>query len=261
LSYATEKQSRRRFLGLGVLGAAGFLGAGAAAPGGGEDHNLLSATHPDTDVASPEAGDLITGAGSPAKWTRFDGGGGWLRGNVVALDWKEHTLNGLDPDIGHPDVFIPFQPSTQRVLVWDTSIDQWTPFPGYVNLEDYDTTDVPLTATGDSQATLQKISQGNVAIPEWYLVISGPNNALISITGDIHRQVLTTHTVIGSFVFQFPPTGAGDIFKTSTTIHALDTSPPPVGTGTRGYHLNITAITLGAGTITIQDRTLRLMAG
>jgi hypothetical protein len=39
--------------------------------GGGGSHNLLSATHPDTAIAAPQRGDVITGQGSTPKWTRL----------------------------------------------------------------------------------------------------------------------------------------------------------------------------------------------
>lgn len=51
--------------------ASGDCGTG----GGGSDHDLLSATHPDTTAASPLRGALITGQGvSPTRWTLMQKG-------------------------------------------------------------------------------------------------------------------------------------------------------------------------------------------
>lgn len=69
---------------------------------GGADHDLLSATHPDTIVASPLAGDLIYGNATP-KWTKLAAGaeGKILEMGATLPGWgRKITISASDPSGG-----------------------------------------------------------------------------------------------------------------------------------------------------------------
>lgn len=64
-------------LGSGVADATVFLRGDQtwAAPSGGSNHNILSATHPDATAAAVVRGDIITGIGATPTWQRLAIGG------------------------------------------------------------------------------------------------------------------------------------------------------------------------------------------
>jgi hypothetical protein len=74
--------------------------------GGGGVHNLLSGTHPDTTIAAPQRGDVITGQGATPKWARLaKGAAGQVLisdGTDMLMGWADHgQLIGLGDD-DHP---------------------------------------------------------------------------------------------------------------------------------------------------------------
>lgn len=61
--------------------------------GGGGTHQLLSATHPDTTTGTVQRGDLITGQGASATWSRLAKGSS---GTYLRSDGTDLSYSGLD---------------------------------------------------------------------------------------------------------------------------------------------------------------------
>ena len=267
----SEPASRRRFLGmgLGVLGAAGFLGAGAAAaPGGGEDHDLLSATHPDTVTADPVRGDLVVANSTPAWARKARGSTGQLLSTDGSGDlaWTTDTHNVLSTrhgdaaagSVARGDLLVGnATPKVSRLALGATG---WQPrslggdvvwsYPGMI-VDNLTVQDLALTATGDNQAgMLIGDPSFTLWIPQLMIEIAGPANNTITLEGAIHDPA---HTILETFRFNYPPTGAGDIFRSTSTIWGFRTAGFPGG---GSFHLNITAIALNGGTATVKVRLL-----
>ncbi|NTW46145.1 MAG: hypothetical protein HGB18_03800, partial [Candidatus Moranbacteria bacterium] len=93
-------------LGIGVDGECLVVNGGVPVWGacsglGGSSHGLLSATHTDTTTGTVQRGDLITGQGSTAKWTRLALGsvGRVLQSNGTDAAWAQ--LSGSDVGLGN----------------------------------------------------------------------------------------------------------------------------------------------------------------
>ena len=217
MSYATEKQSRRRFLGLLGVGAGmgGFV-AGASALAGGDGpttHELLSLTHPDTLPAPVSHGDIIVGNTTPA-WARL---GATVTGRVLRL--VDDGGGGLNP------TWIPNMLRVVRSLSGD----------------------VPVTLAGDNQAAITPVSGETTYIPNWLIEARGAANALYVVEGAIHDDL---HLILETFRYQYSPTGAGDIFGVTTSLWALSGA----GSTPTGFHLNFTTVTLNGGTFMVKQR-------
>jgi len=104
----------------------------------GADHNLLSATHPDSTVDTVVRGDIITGQGATPKWTRlaFPGtpAGKVLIATATDVAWSDSALgtaayaatgdfasatHASSHAVGGGDTVFPADPGSDKFLMWD----------------------------------------------------------------------------------------------------------------------------------------------
>lgn len=269
MTYATEKQSRRHFVGLLGVGAgmAGFLAGASALGAANGGHNILSATHLDTLIDSVLSGDLIHGNGTP-KWARLPKGSA---DDVLTMvgglpTWKvpsggPHNLLSTN----HPDTL------PGSVVKGDLTIGNATPkwarlpvgFNGQIlqvsggtpqwvlnNSLQWDSSsnaNTAIVAIADNVAPITVSGTYTAYIGLWLIEVASAANAQISITFDVHKA---NHVALDlNYRAQFDPTGAGDIHIQTGTYFAFCPSIPGVN-----LHLNVSALTLGGGTVTVVHR-------
>ena len=269
----TERESkrvnRRAFLTSLSLGGLGglIMGSGAGAPpGGGDPHSLLSDTHDDTVPGTVVRGDVIVGDATP-EWKRLARGTLGQKLNVNAdgdLAWDSDLHNLLSSRHGDTVAANPtrgaiiYGDSTPkwaklglpgaRWQLWSDGTDLLWDYPG-MQVDGMTIPDTIITTTGENQAPITILNVVNTLWKaEWMILCSGPANAQLTFDGEIHDP---NHFVMETFQFSFAPTGAGDIFRTTSTIWGMRAAGFPGG---GNFHLNVTERT--GGTVTVKVRTL-----
>lgn len=113
----------------------------------------------------------------------------------------------------------------------------------------YDGTDVAIVAVGDNQAALNLASTAGLAAVyyELFLKVVSAANAAIQVIFNIESPSEVLETV----EIRQPATGAGDVHVVHTTVFGRDATPE-VG----NYHINVTTLSLGGGTVTVSQRRL-----
>lgn len=217
MSFASEKQPRRKFLGtLGIAaGSIGFL-AGASAPG---PHNILSETHLDAAFGSPVLGDIIYAENvpTPLNWRRLPAG---IENTILK------TVNGRPQ--------------------WLAGVTNGAHIEGTNGLN------TPISSVTDGVAAIN-LGAGRSSFNQTVLydavaqIITADNSSLVW-TGEVHDS---GHAILDTFSIVLPATGVGNIFNLTVPIKGLDTTPID-----GSYHISTVTITLNGGTITILNRVL-----
>jgi hypothetical protein len=141
-------------------------------------HSLLSSIHPDTEPDIVEVGDIITGSGAPAIWTRFSiGQSGQILTTSDALSLKWSEPNVFEPLIVTSGTSVNLNNSNRRILIKKTisSITQVNLSSSPLLGQEIIIKDANGDAGGPNYSSISIIPQSGITIDGLNQIIIGQN--------------------------------------------------------------------------------------